>query len=262
MSAPSSPTRRSLIRLSAVRTPEPSAAGARRDPGGQPPDATGTLRELAQAALEVRRHEAHGDDQDDPDRAQSSRQDGQGERSLTGEQAPAQAETADHQRPEVHRVLDDVAGDHPARDHSRVHPGAPQRPHGQGHPAGAGGRQQPDRGDPGQRDLQAGPPVDAIVPAPEHGSEQERVAAQRHQLQQHRDRQEHRVAVLELSPCPLEAGQLRDEEVQADERDEREDRPQDDLPAADRTGRLGARADVVGDPRCVRRLLWSLRHQT
>ena len=89
------------------------------------------------------------------------------------------------------------------RLHARV-----QRPGRHRDTAGAGGGEQSDRRDPGQRDLHAGPPVQPLHAAPEHGAKEHGVTGDREQLGAAGDAEPRRIAVFG-APTSGKARQLR-----------------------------------------------------
>ena len=101
-----------------------------------------------------------------------------GERRRSGKDPEVEAEAADHQRGHVDAVQQRHEGDHPAGDDAPLHSRPPQRPRRQRDAAGAGGREQPRRGQARHRDLVALAPVDPRLSAHEHGAEQHDVARQ------------------------------------------------------------------------------------
>ena len=82
---------------------------------------------------------------------------------------------------------------------------------------GSGCGEQSDRRDAGERDLDAHPPVQARHSAPEHRAKQHGVANDRDELHAGGSTEPQRISVVQASPGLVEARELGDKQVQANE---------------------------------------------
>ena len=164
----------------------------------------------------------------------------------------ADAESEEHQRGEIHRVLHDHVGHHPARDDAGVHPGATQCPRRHRDASRPCGGEEPDRSDAGERDLNADRPPQPAHSTAEHRAEQEYVSSDREHLGPRRARKPHGVAVLQASPRLVEPGELRQQKVERNERRD-DQRPREDHPPATGTAQTGRVVAVL--PPCVQHRL-------
>ena len=154
-----------------------------------------------------------------------------------GQHAGRERDPEQHDRAEVDRVLERDVGHHAAGDLAGLHAGAVKRPRGHRHAAGACGGDQPDRGDPGEWDLQAGAPVQPRHVAAEDGAEEQRVSADRKQLDAGGRREPERISALQAPPGLVEAGELGQQQVERGQGDDDQDAGDEDAPAAEQRAR-------------------------
>ena len=216
------------------RAPGTVAARASQRDSRPPPSAR-----RAEAPLDVARQRGDGAGAaTNSTRRDDRRHERDRERAAAREQPDAEPDAVDQQRAGVDDVQQHHEGDHPAGDEPRLHARAPQRPRGQRDAAGAGGREQPRRGQAGHRDLVALAPADPRLGAA--ASRTRRGTAPRsRRTRAARARRRSRSTSCRRCSMPVhrraDAGELGQHEVQEARSTERTNTPKrDDLPPRER----------------------------
>ena len=179
-------------------------------------------REAAQAPLQVGRDERDPDGDRDHHAAGDRGRERQRDRVGTAEQPVVQPEAAHDHGHGVWEVGQHEERDRLVGDGALAHARAPQRPRGDHQAAGAAGREQPRRRQPGERDLVARRPADPLGRAAVDAAEHHDVAEVHAAGEEQRGDRPRRAAVLDPAPGLVEAGELGHQEVERGEREQQE----------------------------------------